>query len=317
MLQECLLSVFSSIEEKKIEVIVVDNSSSDGSADMVQTQFPQVRLFINQENRGFAAANNQAIREASGRYVLLLNPDTLVIDDCLDKVIAFADEHPHAGIVGCKVLNTDGTLQRSCREFPTLLNQFIAATYLYKLFPKNSFFGQEHLTYWSYGEARKVGFVSGCFFLIRQEVISEIGVLDEDYFMYAEEQDYAYRARSAGWEVFFTPEGTIIHHGGGSARQLPVKNFLFLHQSELRYFCKHHGFVTAWWANLIKLNYMILRFGAWEIACLLKPTERKKLKKECTKSAIKVHFKYLMPHILKQEFRAEAEKMYSSEDIQG
>ncbi len=207
VLCDCLRTLYQQAGGIDFEVIVVDNASTDSSAEMVKVRFPNVILIENHENRGFAAANNQGMAIARGRYVLLLNSDTVVPDDTMPKMVAFAYNHPEAAVVGCRVLNPDGTLQPTCFMFPSLLNMVLSSTYLYKLFPGSKFFGRERMTWWDRNDAREVDVVTGCFMLVRREAIEQIGLLDEYFFMYGEETDWCYRFKQAGWKVIFTPAG--------------------------------------------------------------------------------------------------------------
>jgi len=148
ILRDCLRSVYENAGPVDLHVIVVDNASTDGSVEMVKSEFEKVQLIANSENRGFAAANNQGMAVATGRYVLLLNSDTVVLDGAIAKTVAFADVHPEAAVVGCRVLNPDRSLQRTCFMYPSVLNLLLAATYLNKLFPRSRFFGRERMTWW-------------------------------------------------------------------------------------------------------------------------------------------------------------------------
>jgi GT2 family glycosyltransferase len=193
ILRDCLKSIYEQAGEIDLEVIVIDNASTDGSVEMVKKDFPQVTLIENSQNRGFAAANNQGIDISKGRYVLLLNSDTVVLDNAIAKTVAFADSHPKAAIVGCRVLNPDQTLQPTCFMFPSILNMLLSSTYLYKIFPKSKFFGREQMTWWDRSDVREVDVVTGCFMLIRRKAIQQVGTMDEQFFMYGEETDWCYR----------------------------------------------------------------------------------------------------------------------------
>jgi len=241
ILRDCLRSVYSETTEVQFEVIVIDNASEDNSVEMVHCDFPDVILIENQENRGFAAANNQGIAVAQGRYVLLLNSDTVVLGNTIKKTIDFADSHPKAGIVGCQVLNPDKSLQPTCFMFPSILNMLLSTTYLYKLFPKNKFFGREQMTWWDRKSTRQVDVVTGCFMLVRREAIERVGLMDERFFMYVEETDWCYRFKQAGWKVMFTPCGEIIHLHGASSKQVKPKMVGQWRKSMLLFFKKHRS----------------------------------------------------------------------------
>lgn len=263
ILRNCLNSIYEQGGEASLEVIVVDNASTDGSAEMVTKDFPQVILIENSENRGFAAANNQGIAEARGRYVLLLNSDTVILDKAVEKTISFADAHPEAAIVGCRVLNPDRTLQPTCFMFPSILNMLLSTTYLYKLFPKNKFFGREQMTWWNRNDIREVDVVTGCFMLVRREAIEQVGTMDERFFMYGEETDWCYHFKQAGWKIIFTPAGEIIHLGGQSSRQKQCEMILQLRGSILLFLKKNRSFLTYTLACLLVALFFFLRVPYW------------------------------------------------------
>jgi GT2 family glycosyltransferase len=274
LLSDCLTSVYEKAGRVDFEVIVVDNASGDGSQGMVKSDFPQVILIENDCNRGFAAANNQGIERAEGRYVLLLNSDTLVLEDSIAKTVAFADEHPEAGVVGCRVLNPDRTLQPTCFMFPSVLNMLLSSTYLYKLFPKNRFFGRERMTWWDRNDVREVDVVTGCFMLVRREAIEQVGVLDERFFMYGEETDWCYRFSQAGWKVMFSPAGEIIHYGGQSATRVPVAMIVQLRLSILKFIRKHYSRLSYFAARLLVALFFAVRLPVWLAISLLRPGNR-------------------------------------------
>jgi len=239
LLRDCLRSVFVATQSVTYEVIVVDNASADGSVAMLEREFPAVRIVANGANLGFAAANNQGIALAQGRYVLLLNSDTIVMDLAIDKTIEFADRHPDAAVTGCRVLNPDGSLQQTCFMFPSLLNQLLFAAYLYQLFPKSRFFGREQMSWWNRDDAREVDVVTGCYMLVRRDAIDDVGPMDDKFFMYAEETDWCYRFRMSGWQCRFTPDAQIVHIGGGSAPKLGSRRARIANRSFARYMFKH------------------------------------------------------------------------------
>jgi GT2 family glycosyltransferase len=211
LLRTCLSSIYRETAHIDFEIVVVDNASTDGSIEMITSDYPAVKILRNDHNSGFAAANNIAIRKSSARFVLLLNPDTEILDGAIQKTIRFIEAHPKAGIVGCKLKYPDGRFQPSAYSFPTVWNMFAEATFLYRVFPKTKLFGGYHLTYLDYSHDVQVDWLIGAFLLIRREVIDTVGMLDEQFFMYAEDTDYCYMAKQAGFEVWFTPRGEIFH----------------------------------------------------------------------------------------------------------
>jgi GT2 family glycosyltransferase len=287
ILRNCLRSVYEQAGEIDFEIIVIDNASNDGSTEMVNNEFPYVILLKNAENRGFAVANNQGMAIARGRYVLLLNSDTVVLDNAIAKTVSFADHHKDTAVVGCRVLNPDGSTQQTCFMFPSMLNMFLSSTYLYKLFSNNSFFGRERMACWKRNDVREVDVVTGCFMLVKQDVIMKVGVLDERFFMYGEETDWCYRCKQAGWKTLFTPSAEIIHLGGESSKQAITEMILLRRGSKLLFFKKHKGWFVYILACLFITLFFFLRVPYWAMRTLFsKKNERKKY--------IKVMYTYII-----------------------
>lgn len=242
LLAQCLQSVYDTVQDVDFEILVVDNASADGSAEMVRCSFPQVRLIGNERNVGFVRANNQAIRVSQGRYILLLNSDTVLLPGALSQMVHFMDCHSDAGAAGPKLINPDHSFQASYADFPTLLKESLIA------------FG---LGRWLYGpycpspppypgeRARAVDWVAGACLMVRREVVDTVGPLDEDYWMYSEETDWCYRIRRAGWRVYYLPEIEIIHLGGASSSKRRPEMVAQLYRSKLRFFSKHRGMLQA------------------------------------------------------------------------
>ena len=246
LLVRCLQAVYDTIGDLDNEVIVVDNASTDDSATAVCQAFPQVRLIRNEQNIGFSQANNQAIRLAEGRYYLLLNTDAFVNEGALQTLVKFMDEYPDNGAAGCRLYYEDGSLQRSATSFPTLATELWQALWLDRLFPRHPVFGKYWMTYWDFNDVREVDSVIGACMILRREAIDEVGLFDENYFMYSEEVDLCYRLKQAGWKVRFTPRATGTHIWGGTSRRIQgEKTFLRLYESRTRFFRKHYGgFIT-------------------------------------------------------------------------
>lgn len=276
LLRDCLSSVYEHTGEVDYEIIVIDNASTDGSAGMVKNDFTQVILIENSENRGFAAANNQGMAVAKGRYVLLLNSDTVVLDNSIANTVLFADENPQAAVTGCRVLNPDRTLQRTCFMFPSILNMLLSSTYLYKLFPKNRFFGREQMTWWDRSDVRNVDVVTGCFMLVRREAIEQVGMMDEQFFMYGEETDWCYRFWKKEWTVMFAPVGEIIHFGGQSAAKKPVAMIVQLRLSILKFIKKHYGWPAYLIARFLVALFFAVRLPVWLAMAFVRPSGRSK-----------------------------------------
>jgi hypothetical protein len=263
LLYDCLKSVYDQTEGVDFEVIYVDNASKDGSVDMVKSKFPQVKIIENSQNEGFIKANNQAIKTAEGRYVLLLNSDTIVLDNAIEKLVKFADAHPRAGVVGCKVLNPDKTLQRNCFMYPSVLNMFLSATYLYKIFPKSRFFGRERMTWWDFDSAREVETICGSCSLVQKKAIEQVGLMDEAYFVYGDDPDWCYRFNKNGWKIMFTPGAQIIHYGGQTTKQMARKFRWQLEGSKLIFMRLHKSHWEFQLARFFSALFFLLRTPYW------------------------------------------------------
>ena len=276
LLYNCINSVYRNTSNSNFEIIVVDNASSDDSVDMLKLEFGDVKVIANTKNRGFSAANNQGMLASKGRYILLLNSDTIVLDNAIDKAVAFADAHKQVAVVGPRVLNPDNTLQLTCFMFPSILNMLLSASYLYKLFPKSRFFGRERMTWWSRDDVREVDVVTGCFMLVRREAIEAVGMMDERFFMYGEETDWCYRFKQAGWKVMFTPISTIIHLCGQSSQKVKTEMLIRLRLSILQFIDKHYSRLkhkTAW---LLIMLFFAVRIPVWFFASFSRMHSRRK-----------------------------------------
>lgn len=283
ILRNCLDSIYTQAANSvEFEVIVVDNASNDDSVQMVEKEFPQVLLIQNPENRGFAAANNQGARVSKGRYVLLLNPDTIVLDNAIAKVVSFADMRKDIAVVGCRVLNIDHTLQPTCFMYPSILNMLLSSCYLYKLFPKSRFFGRERMSWWDRSDVREVDVVTGCFLLVRREAMDRVGLLDERFFIYGEETDWCYRFKKAGYKVVYMPFAEIIHLGGESTKQVATRMMLLNKGSKLLFIRKHKGVFVYALACLLTALFFFIRVPYWLIRAL---ASRKNEKRERLKRA--------------------------------
>ncbi len=240
LLKDCIASIYRETTILPFDIWVVDNSSTDASVSMIQQNFPQVNLIENKENVGFARANNQAIARCIGNYILLLNPDTLILQNALEKIVDFMDGHPTVGICGCKVLNEDGTLQLACRRsIPTSGVALFRLTGLSRLFPKSKIMAKYNLTYLDPNEANEVDAVSGAFLMIRRKVVDNIGKLDERFFMYGEELDWCLRAKKAGWTVMYYPDAEIIHYKGECSKSNSRKAAFEFYRSMYLFHKKH------------------------------------------------------------------------------
>lgn len=295
-LRECLRSVQSQDGVSSIQIIVVDNASEDGSTEMVETEFPQIQLICNSQNRGFAAACNQGIRLAKGRFILLLNPDTVVPPQTLAKLLAFAETHPDSAVVGCRVVNPDGSLERTCFRYPSVLNVLLSVLYLNKLFPRNRFFGREFMTWWDRDSIRDVDVITGSCMLVRRKAIEQVGLMDERYFIYAEEADWCYRFAQAGWKMTFTPTAKIVHLSSQSTSQCWTKMYVLKRKSILLYLEKWHGASVWHLANTMFLVSSLPRIVFWLVArCLGTKGERAEQQSAALLAALRFHFTGTVP----------------------
>lgn len=268
MLRDCLDSLFACAAAAVLEVFVVDNGSSDGSPEMVEEEFPTVKLIGNERNLGFAAANNQALRLATGRHVLLLNSDTLVHPGVIDASVDYMDRNPQVGVMGCRVLNADGSVQATCSQFPTLTNLALLTTGLFRV-PGFGFAQRYRMDGWQRDEERDVDVVSGCYLVARRDATEAVGLLDEDFFFFGEETDWCRRFRAHGYAVRFAPVGTITHFGGGSSKSLNSKRDLMLSEATVRLHRKHGGMAAAATAWAILLVFNTSRYGYWSLKSIL------------------------------------------------
>lgn len=245
-LEQCLHSVEKAIQNLNAEVFVVDNQSVDGSCAMVHESFPWVKLIENQENVGFSKANNQAIRLASGKYILLLNPDTVVEEDCFTKVIAFADAHPKTGGIGVKMIDGKGRfLPESKRAFPTPAVSFFKIFGLSALFPHSKTFARYHLGHLDKDKNHEVEILAGAFMFLRKSVLDEIGLLDEQFFMYGEDIDLSYRILQAGYSNHYLADTTIIHYKGESTKKGSINYVKVFYQAMIIFAKKHFSAKNA------------------------------------------------------------------------
>jgi N-acetylglucosaminyl-diphospho-decaprenol L-rhamnosyltransferase len=249
LLPEAIGRLRAAAERVAAKIVIVDNASKDDSVESIRARFADCHLIVNAANVGFGRANNQALARAEGRYVLLLNTDAFVAPDTLEKTIAYMDSHPRCGILGVKLVGRDGTLQPSARYFPTPWNLFLSRSGLDRIFTGVRMVDDMA---WDHASVRQCDWVPGCYYLVRREVIDQVGLFDPRYFLYYEEVDHCLAAKRAGWQVVFYPWSVVIHIGGESAktaskitrtgRQIEAMQV----ESELLYFRKNHGAAGVW-----------------------------------------------------------------------
>jgi len=237
MLADCLQSVYRTADGLNLEVFVVDNASTDGSAQMVRGCFPWVRLIENRENVGFARANNQAIRLSRGRHVLLLNSDTDVYPGALQTMVRFMEGRPRAGGCGPRLLSADGSLQASCHPMLTPEREFWRLMFFDRLWRRATYVQER----WDWETSHPVDVVKGACFLLRRAALEKVGLLDEGYFMYTEEMDLCYRLLQAGWQLYWVPQAVVKHYGEASSRQVAEAMYVQLYRSKAQFFRKFGG----------------------------------------------------------------------------
>lgn len=272
LLAACLESVLDEIRALHplpVETLVVDNASRDGSAQMVRDRFPWVRLIENQTNVGFARGNNLAIPHCTGRYLLLLNPDTEVRPGAFEELIRFMEAHPEAGGAGARLLNPDGTLQLSCYPAPTLSREFWFLFHLDAL----HHYGSYCMTDWDPDKHRAVDTVQGACLILRCEVLGQIGLFDDEYFIYSEEVDLCFRLRQAGWRLYWVPQAQVVHYGGQSTQQVAAEMFLKLYQGKIIFFRKHYGRLAAAAYKLLLSAASLARLAISPLAWLERPPQ--------------------------------------------
>ncbi len=258
-LMQCLASLTPEVCRYPMEIIVVDNASTDGSPESVEKQFPQVRLIRNAGNFGFARANNIGFTQSNGRYLAFINSDVKVLKECLTRLVDFCEQHPEAGLIGPRVTGGDGKLQRTCRGFPTAWNMFCRAVALDVIFPRTKLFTGHTLTHWSQETLGPVDILGGCFWVVRREALAQVGLLDESFFMYGEDMDWCKRFWAMGWKLFFVPTAEAIHYGGGSSANAPVRFFIERQRADLHYWKKHHSRTGFAGYFLISCVHLMLR----------------------------------------------------------
>ncbi|MBW8039174.1 MAG: glycosyltransferase family 2 protein [Planctomycetes bacterium] len=265
-LKACIESVYKETKDVSFDIWVVENNSFDNSIKTIKNCFPDVHIIENTRNVGFAKANNMAISKTSADYILMLNPDTLIKRNAIGKTVKFMEENPKIGIAGCKVLNEDGTLQLACRRsIPTPKIAFWRLTGLSFLFPKSEAMARYNLTYLDPDKPHEVDAVSGAFLMIRKEVIDDIGVLDENFFMYGEELDWCFRATKAGWLVMYYPSAKIIHYKGGcskfNSRKATLEFYRAMYLFHKKHFAKRHSTIINY---IIYTGIFLKAIGSWK-----------------------------------------------------
>jgi GT2 family glycosyltransferase len=258
LLRKCLASL--PWNDPQVEVIVVDAGSADGSAEVARVEFPAARLIAQTENLGYTRGNNIGLRAATGRYLLILNPDTELVGDALAQMLAYMDSHLKVGVLGPQLISADGAAQSTRRRFPTLATAFFESTWLQPLAPRAILrhFYVEDLPNEAISD---VDWVMGAALLVRREAYGQVGGLDEGFFMYSEEVDWCRRMKAAGWQVVYFPPARIIHHEGRSSEQVPAATHIRFNASKVRYFRKYHGWLAAEALRVFLLANFLFQMG--------------------------------------------------------
>jgi N-acetylglucosaminyl-diphospho-decaprenol L-rhamnosyltransferase len=270
--------------DRQLELVVVDNASTDGSPDMVRAEFPQVHLIVNAGNLGFTAACNQGLALSRGRCLLLLNPDTEVIGDALARMVGYMDDHSDVGALGPQLRYADGSLQPSRRRFPTFATALLESTILQQWWADNRVLRLYYMADTPDDAVQLVDWVVGACLLVRRQVYEQVGGLDEGFFMYSEELDWCKRIKDAGWAVAYLPTATILHHEGKSSEQVIPARHIYFQSSKIRYFRKHHGALPAEalrWFLLATYVYQLGQEGAKWLIGHKRPLRAERVRAYC------------------------------------
>jgi hypothetical protein len=272
LLWQCLESIYADLTAVEAEVLVVDSASTDHSMTQAQARYPQSTFIFSPVNVGFGTANNLALRQARGDFLLLLNPDTLVHPGAIDVLLGYMEKYPHVGASASRLLNPDGSLQYSCSPEPTLGREFLRMFHLGGVRPD----GYYPMQTWNLTLPRSVEVILGACMLLRKTALDQAGLFDENFFMYSEEVDLCRRIRQAGWEIHWVPQSLITHYGGQSTRQMAAEMFVQLYRAKIDYFRKHHGVLQATIYKLILFASGLPRLALAPVARLEPAPRREK-----------------------------------------
>jgi GT2 family glycosyltransferase len=266
----CIKSIIDETKYIDYEIIVIDNNSNDNTVEQIKLHFPNVLIITNQENKGFAYALNIGIRCSSGDTVLSINSDTIVLDHAIEKSYKFLRDNSNIQILGIKLLNTDGSIQPSCRFLPSIANCLYEAFFLINLFPKNKIFGRYYMSYFDYNSTISIEWIKGTYMMIKKSVFERIGFFDDNYFLYTEETDFMFRANKANLKTVFFHEAEIYHLEGASSKKNPEKVYKMVHQRKLFYFRKNHKSPEKQVLIVIQYLAMVNRVIAYLIVGIVK-----------------------------------------------
>lgn len=279
LLQSCLESVYDNTKRTHFEIIVVDNCSTDGSVEMIRDNFPEVRVLSNEFRKGYGFSQNRAFEESRGRYFLILNEDMIMLPHAIDIMMDRIKEDRSVGALGCRLLSTDHTPQRSCSNFESLFSEIYENLVPYNLiFPESRFRSELH--HWSHNSEREVDVILGCCMLMPREAIEQIGLFDEQFVLFLDETDLCKRLRQAGWKVFFTPKAEMVHYYSETVKRMGRERLRTYLESKFRYFKKHHGKDQAYVIRITYLLGITLRIVGWAIVGIVRPGTRETAKEK-------------------------------------
>ncbi len=279
-LVDCIHSIYSSVKHITFEIIVVDNGSTDGSVETIRKVFSEVIVIANKNNIGFGKANNVAANQCNGRYILFLNPDTVVLSNALDYVIKYLDTNLDVGAAGCKIKCVENGFIGGARHFPSLTTEFIDHLCLNSFFPNNKIFGYYTMSYWNYNDTRDIDVLSGSFIMLRRQIMQTVGLFDENFFMYGEDIDLCYRIKKAKWRIVFVSNAEIIHYGEKSAMQthngeIEVESLW----SKYYYFKKNKGKMYAHAYRVILIFIYTFWYIIWLILYIMSSPQKRQIRK--------------------------------------
>ncbi|MBU0952213.1 MAG: glycosyltransferase family 2 protein [Elusimicrobia bacterium] len=285
-LQNCIKSIYENTKKINFSILIIDNFSSDNSIELIEKTFPTIKIIRNNKNIGFAKAQNTGFDKVDSRYILILNPDTLILDNSIEKMVLFLDRNPEAGIVGPIILNPDKSNQCTGITYPNNVNLLSETLFLDRFFPNNRIFGKHKKTFEPYRDTKQVDYLQGSCLMIRKKVIEEIGIFDEDFFMYFEETDFCYRAKRKGWSITRLGDCSIIHFGGGETGYYDEFRLLQYTRSLILFYKKHYSITAVLALKVILSLRNITRLILWLLIGLTLRNRRKE-----SKSRLKGYFK--------------------------
>ena len=269
MLVDCIMSLRDQLPSGLREIIVVDNASSDGTAEAVRRDFPEVKLIESATNLGFARGNNCGIEISRGKYICFINPDVVVGKQCIPKMLHYMEQHPDVGMLGPRIVGRDGLTQRSCMRIPTLWNQLCRTLSLDSLAKRSRLFGGFLMKDFPHDKLRDVDIINGCFWMVRRTALNNVGNLDPRFWMYADDLDWCRRFHLSGWRIVFFPRAQVVHYGGGSSQQAPVALYVEMQRANLQYWRKYHGAASyCFYWGLLYLAHILRLVGSTSLYAL-------------------------------------------------